>query len=238
LKLELPELYDPNDLLAEAVNSFREINKEQFIQVWLNGQKEAPYLASYFTRTFNQMPNLEKEAMKLTYGKTLDIGAGAGPHTTYLLNKGIEVHSLELNSLHCNGLREIPNSYVIEQDFFAIDFNEKYDTILLLMNGFGICQKQENLLKMGEKLKEILAQNGQILVEITDYSYSDFYDHDIVKKPSVTFRLKYGEKFSKEFNWFYPKLGMVQNMCEVLNLNMEKIFQEEEMLLLKLSFPD
>jgi len=150
----------------------------------------------------------------------------------------LDVHSLELNSLHCKALRKIPKSTVFELNLFSFNSEEKYDSILLLMNGFGICQKQENLLEMGRKLHELLAPNGQILAEITDYDYSDYYDHDIRNNSSVKFRLKYGEKFSKEFEWFYPKLSMVQNMCDELNLNIEKIFQEEEMILLKLSHPE
>ncbi len=235
MKLKLPELYDPNDLIALAVKSYSELKTEQFIQVWLNGQKEAPYIASYFKRSYEQMPSLEKKAMELAFGKTLDIGAGAGPHTAHLLENDLEVHSLELNSMHCQELRRMAKTRVFQEDFFSWNSTETYDTLLLLMNGFGICQQPEYLLKMGQKLKKLLAKNGQILAEITDYDYSDFYDHDIKDNPTVTFRLRYDEKFSREFKWFYPKLNMVKTMCEKLSLNLEKLHQEEEMLLLRIT---
>ena len=235
MKLDLPELHHPNDLIALAIESFIRLQEEQLIQVWLNGEKEAPYLASYFVRNYEKMPVIEQKAMSLSKGKILDIGAGAGPHSAHLIGNNFEVHSLELNSMNCNRLRKINKAHVIEQDFFSWSTSEEYDTILLLMNGFGICEIPNKLTKMGEKLKSLLNKDGQILAEITDYDFSDFYDHDIKENPAVTFRLKYGDKFSKEFNWFYPKFSMIQTMCNQLDFKLEKVFQEEEMLLIKLT---
>lgn len=238
MELKLPELYNPNELIAEAVKAYLNTREEQLIQVWLNGQKEAPYLASYFVRGLDAMPELEKTALQRTTGKTLDIGAGAGPHSKVLLEKGLEVHSLELNDSHCKAIQNLPNSFVINQDFFEWKTNEKYDTLLLLMNGFGICQNEPNLKVMLQKLKSLLTADGQILAEITDYNYSDFYDHEIKENSTATFRLKYLNQFSYEFNWFYPKLDTLKIFCQELNLNTELIFQEEEMLLLRITAQD
>jgi len=233
--VDLPELYDPNDILAGAVREFLNSGNEQFIQVWLNGVKEAPYIASYFLRNFSQMPELEQIALNFSEGKILDIGAGAGPHSAHLIQQKKDVYSIETNKLFCEILKTINGSKVIEEDFFTWKPNQKFDTILLLMNGFGICEREDKLLTMCQKIKSLLNKRGKVLAEITDYNFSDYYDHEIKNNSQVKFRIQYDNKFSKEFSWFYPKLEMLDKIAAQLNLALKVIFQEEEMILLEIT---
>ena len=63
------------------------------------------------------------------------------------------------------------------QNFFDKSLTGPFDTILLLMNGSGIIGKQENLPAFFHRLKEVLARDGQLLLDSSDLSYL-FEDED------------------------------------------------------------
>ena len=49
--------------------------------------EEDPIHLSYFFRFFDKILKLEQKALKLSKGKVLDVGCGAGSHSLYLKNK-------------------------------------------------------------------------------------------------------------------------------------------------------
>ena len=87
------------------------------------------------------MPKLEQKALKLSKGKVLDVGCGAGSHSLYLQNKmklevfGIDHSPRAIATANARGLKN-----TIEQSILNYK-KETFDTILLLMNGPGICGK-------------------------------------------------------------------------------------------------
>ena len=56
-------------------------------------------------------------------------------------------------------------------NLFDPQLQGKYDTLLLLMNGTGIAGKLERLPSLLNRLKELLADGGQILVDSSDLRY-------------------------------------------------------------------
>ena len=56
-------------------------------------------------------------------------------------------------------------------DFFDKTFDEKFDTILMAMNGIGIVGKIERLPEFFMRLKQILAPGGQVLLDSSDIRY-------------------------------------------------------------------
>ncbi len=235
MEIELPNLYLPDFLLSSAVQNYLDTNEEQYIQVWLNGEKEEPYRASYFARKYDEFPEVEQIAMSICHGKVLDIGAGAGAHSMYLTQKNFETNALEHDSGFYKILKRIPNLTAIQADFFSWHTTEKFDTILLLMNGFGIAGTTDRLSEMFSRLKTLLADNGKILAEITDYRFSPEYDHSIMANPEATFRLMYDGKFSKEFTWLYANLDLIKSHGITENLDVRIIYQEDETLLLEIT---
>jgi len=49
----------------------------------------------YLFRSYEEMPEVEKEALNLCRGKVLDVGCGAGSHSLCLQNKGFEVNAID-----------------------------------------------------------------------------------------------------------------------------------------------
>src|SRR5690554_6971619 len=56
----------------------------------------------YLFRSFDEMPEIEQKALKLARGKVLDVGCGAGSHTLYLQEKGLDVLAIDRKSTRLN----------------------------------------------------------------------------------------------------------------------------------------
>ena len=58
-------------------------------------------LATLF-RKYEEMPEIERKALDMANGKTLDVGAGSGCHSLVLQKKGIDVTAIDI-SPGCRG---------------------------------------------------------------------------------------------------------------------------------------
>ena len=186
----------------------------------------------YLFRSFAEMPTLEQKALQLTKGRTLEVGCGAGSHGLYLQNeRNIDVHSIDIseNAIAACILRGLKNTQVI--DVLNIE-NEKYDTILLLMNGTGIFETLERTSIYLQKLKSLLNPNGQILIDSSDIIYMFDEDEDGGKWiPSetyygeLTFTLQYKNETEAPFPWLYMDYNTLQNAAIANGLQCELILE-------------
>lgn len=126
-------------------------------------------------RSFDEMPPLEQKALQMASGRILDVGAGAGCHTLALQNMGRDVTAIDISPLAVATMRAQGIEHVLEQDFWIIE--EKYDTVLMLMNGIGIAGTLEALPRFFRHIDNILTPNGQLLIDSSDVIYI-FEDED------------------------------------------------------------
>lgn len=167
-------------------------------------------LPSYFFRSFSEMPNLEQSALKMAKGSILDIGACAGCHSIYLQSKGFNVTALEYSRLCCDVMIDRKIKNVICADIFEYS-GQQYNTILLLMNGTGIAGKLKNLTNFLIKIKSLLANEGQILIDSSDliYLYINDEGNGLIDLNSdkyygeITFQTEYNSKKGSPFSWLY-----------------------------------
>lgn len=164
----------------------------------------------YLFRSFKEMPLLEKTALKHCKGKVLDVGCGAGSHSLYLQeNKKLKVVSIDISEgaveiCKNRGLKDVRN-------ISFEDINEKFDTLLFLMNGTGIIGKLEKLDNFFKKLKKILHSNGQVLIDSSDLSYLFDKDEDggiwinaaEGYYGEIQYKLSYKKEESDYFDWLY-----------------------------------
>lgn len=161
----------------------------------------------YLFRDFDEMPELEQQALKMSNGSVLDIGCGSGSHALWLQEQGLEVKAIDISpgAIETCGTRGLKNAVV--QDIWKLE-GESYDTLLLLMNGMGICGRLEKLPALLKKLKSLLNPGGQILADSSDLIYM-FEDEDSEPLPSnhyygeVQFETRYKELRSAPFPWLY-----------------------------------
>lgn len=159
-----------NDPFGAAIQDFYRTGKAASLTVNTNYTENDNIPVSYFFRTEKEMPELERTALKLSKGKILDVGAAAGCHSIVLQQQGHQVTALECSPLAGEVLRKRGISKVITGDFFAYSA-ARYDTILLLMNGAGIGGTIEGLKKLFIHLKQVLEDDGQVLLDSSDIKY-------------------------------------------------------------------
>lgn len=221
------------DLFGKAMYDFQTNNSPQNIITETSISEEDEMSVDYLFRSYNEMPKLEQKALQLAFGKTLDVGCGAGSHSLSLQNdRNLEVVSIDIseNAIETCKLRGVKNAIVKN----ILDFEgEKFDTIILLMNGTGIFGKLENCNKYLSKLKSLLNPGGQILLDSSDIIYMFDEDEDGGKWiPSnndyygeLVFNISYKDEKEEPFHWLYLDYNTLQNAANANGLKCELILE-------------
>ncbi|URC13245.1 bifunctional 2-polyprenyl-6-hydroxyphenol methylase/3-demethylubiquinol 3-O-methyltransferase UbiG [Flavobacterium sp. B183] len=221
------------DLFGKAMYDFQTNNSPENIITETSISEEDEMSVDYLFRSYNEMPKLEQKALQLAFGKTLDVGCGAGSHSLSLQNdRNLELVSIDIsrNAIETCKLRGVKNAIVKN----ILDFEEgKFDTIILLMNGVGIFGKLENCNKYLSKLKSLLNPGGQILLDSSDIIYMFDEDEDGGKWiPSdndyygeLVFNISYKGEKEEPFDWLYLDYNTLQNAAAANGLKCELILE-------------
>ena len=220
------------DLFGKAILDYQTNSSPENMITSTTISDEDEMEVAYLFRIFDEMPSLEQKALQLAKGRTLEVGCGAGSHGLYLQNeRNIEVHSIDIskNAIEACTLRGLKNTQVI--DVLNIE-NEKYDTILLLMNGTGIFETLDRTTVYLQKLKSLLQPSGQILIDSSDIIYMFDEDEDGGKWiPSdtyygeLTFTLQYKNETEAPFPWLYMDYNTLQNAAIANGLQCQLVLE-------------
>jgi SAM-dependent methyltransferase len=219
------------DLFGKAILDFQTNNHPQNLITETNISEADEMEVAYLFRNYNQMPKMEQKALQLSKGKILDVGCGAGSHSLYLQEKGFDVTAIDIseNAIKTCQLRGLQNARV--QNLLDIS-TEKFDTILLLMNGTGIFETLTQTTKYLQKLKSLLNTNGQILIDSSDIIYMfDEEDDGSYSIPAngyygeLTFTISYKNETETPFSWLYLDYNTLQNAAHANGLQCELIIE-------------
>lgn len=223
------------DLFGKAMFDFQTNNSPEDIITETSISEEDEMSVDYLFRSYNEMPKIEQKALQLATGKVLDVGCGAGSHSLSLQNdRNLEVTSIDISekAIETCKLRGVKNAKVQN----ILDFEgEKFDTILLLMNGVGIFGKLDTCNKFLSKLKSLLNEGGQILLDSSDIIYMFDEDEDGGKWiPSnndyygeLVFNISYKGEKEEPFDWLYLDYNTLQNAAIANGLKCELILEGE-----------
>lgn len=214
------------DVFGKAIKDFHK-GKNAVIETYstIAGWDELP--VKYLFRSFEEMPDLERTALKMACGEVLDLGCGAGSHSLYLQNQGLSVKPVDVSK----GAIEVCKLRGLEQAE-AINLwdlkDAQFDTILALMNGAGICGSMKNLPRFLKHLVTLLKPGGQILMDSTDVIYmfeDENGDIDLSEVDhyygEVEFQSRYLGQNSGSFPWMYIDFYNLQQQAFNLNLHCE-----------------
>lgn len=223
------------DLFGKAMYDFQTNNSPEDIITETSISEEDEMSVDYLFRSYDEMPKLEQKALQLAFGKVLDVGCGAGSHSLSLQNdRNLDVISIDISekAIETCKLRGVKNAKVQN----ILDFEgEKFDTIILLMNGVGIFGKLDNCNKYLSKLKSLLNPDGQILLDSSDIIYMFDEDEDGGKWiPShndyygeLVFNISYKGEKEDAFDWLYLDYNTLQNAAISNGLKCELVLEGE-----------
>lgn len=188
----------------------------------------------YYFRDFDELPELEAFALEHCRGRILDIGAGAGAHALPLQRVHPDVDVLEISQEACEVLEDRGVKQVICTDINSFTTNKKYDTLLILMNGLGMCQTVDRLEPFLMHLKTLLAPGGQILFDSSDVHY--LYDNPIdpVEKPErryygeIKYQYDYRGELGNWFQWLYIDYAFCAEIAQKAGFTIELLGQDDE----------
>lgn len=221
------------DLFGKAIFDFYTKNSPEDIITETSISEEDEMSVEYLFRSYNEMPKIEQKALQLAKGKILDVGCGAGSHALSLQNeRSLDVTAIDISekAIETCRLRGIKNAKVEN----ILDFDgEKFDTILLLMNGTGIFGQLKNCNSYLTKLKSLLNPGGQILIDSSDIIYMFDEDEDGGKWiPSendyygeLVFNISYKGEKEEPFDWLYLDYNTLQNAAIANDLNCELVLE-------------
>ena len=222
------------DLFGKAILDFQTNNSPEDLITETSISEADEMSVAYLFRSYNEMPKLEQCALQLAKGKVLDVGCGAGSHSLALQNdNNLEVIAIDIspNAIQACKLRGLKNAKI--QDIMTLE-NEKFDTILLLMNGTGIFETLKKTSKYMQKLKNLLNPNGQILIDSSDIIYMFDQDEEGAYEISadgyygeLTFSISYKNETEKAFPWLYLDYNTLQNLAHANGLGCELILEGE-----------
>lgn len=179
-------------------------------------------------RTLDAMPMIERKALTMCEGSTLDVGAASGCHSLVLQERGIDVTAIDISPLSVEAMKERGVRNVYEQDFFSLgsqgvpsSLSKQYNTILMLMNGIGIVGTLERMPYFFKILDDILAPGGQVLCDSSDISYVFEDEEGFIEYPDdteyygeLTFQMKYKDITSEPFSWLYIDADTLKTIAE------------------------
>ena len=221
------------DILGKALIDFWNKNYTEDIITTSNITEEDEMPLPYLFRRWKDMPELEQIAINKCYGKVLDIGCGSGSHSLELQNKNIDVTALDISKGACKvandrGVKKVINSSVEGYN------GQKFDTLLLLMNGIGLAEQVSKLPDFLSKLKSLLNDGGQIILDSSDISY--MYEEedggmwlDLGREyyGELTFEMQYKKLKSDKFDWLYIDYIKLKEIAEKAGLKCDLIKEGE-----------
>ncbi|WP_207426274.1 bifunctional 2-polyprenyl-6-hydroxyphenol methylase/3-demethylubiquinol 3-O-methyltransferase UbiG [Pedobacter sp. SYSU D00535] len=215
------------DLYGQALVDFYNQRLQEVL--WINtsyGEPEEMPVEVFF-RTEEDMPELELIAMAECRGKVLDIGAGAGSHSLLLQNR-LDTTALEISKIACTimqlrGVEKVKNQNIFEYQ------NEKFDTLLLLMNGIGLCGTIGRVRDFLQHAKKILNKGGSIIFDSSDISY--LYQEGVPMPMNyfgeVSFQYQYKSLRDRWFKWVYVDPETLISLARQEGWRTEILYQDD-----------
>jgi SAM-dependent methyltransferase len=159
--------------LAEALEAYFQGNLGATLVVHADEGEADPMPVSLFFRTEEDLRAADREAIRLTRGRVLDVGAGVGAVALVLQDRGIDVTAVEVipeavEIMLERGVEDVRQGWIQE-----LALEPVFDTVLLLMNGVALAGTLTGLPEFLRAVRRVLAPGGQVLVDSTDLLHGD-----------------------------------------------------------------
>lgn len=223
-----------SDPMGDALEAYFQGDSKATISVISNITEDDIIPVAYLFRDFKDMPELEKQALKQSKGKVLDVGAGAGSHAFWLQEEGFDVTAFDISEKATRVMKSRGLKNALAADFWQFEPAERFDTILLLMNGVGLAGTVAKLPEFLVRLKQWLNPGGQILLESSDILYMfEEEDGSVVLDLNgeyygeVEYRMAFKQNSGFAFPWLFIDFALLQDYATEAGFKVECLFEGE-----------
>lgn len=199
-----------HDPMGAAIADFYKNGVAGRLRVMSSMFDEDEIPVAHLFREEDEMGELELNALELSKGHVLDVGAGAGCHALALQDRGLTVVAIDVSPLSVDVMMKSGVEDARLVNLYDEALNEKFDTILMLMNGSGIIGKIANMSQFFARIDSLLAEGGQVLLDSSDLIFlfededggvdidlaGDYYGE-------VDFTMQYKNIKGDTFDWLY-----------------------------------
>lgn len=209
-KLSIEVLDARRDPMGRAIADYYKNGVAGRLRVFSSMFDEDEIPVAHLFREEDEMGELELKALEQSKGRVLDVGAGAGCHALALQERGLMVTAIDVSPL---SVEVMANSGIEDArlvNLYDAKLDEKFDTILMLMNGSGIIGKIANMPQFFARIDQLLAEGGQVLLDSSDLIFlfededggvdidlaGDYYGE-------VDFTMQYKNIKGETFDWLY-----------------------------------
>lgn len=133
--------------------------------------------SSYFS-VYDDWPENQQQAMKHVRGKVLDIGCGAGRHSLYLQEQGLDVTGIDISPLAIKVCRSrgLKKARVLSITKIGPELGV-FDTILMLGCNFGLFGSHNGAKRLLRRLAKTTSPQAQIVAETRNPCGTDLPEH-------------------------------------------------------------
>lgn len=197
------------DPMGAAIYDFHRNGSADVLKVYSSDFDDDEIPVSDLFREYEDMPYIERVALDLAAGRVLDVGAGSGCHSLALAKAGKESVAIDISPLSVEVMRERGVDARLV-NLYDESFAEKFDTVLMLMNGTGIIGTLENMETFFTRIRQLLNPGGCVLIDSSDLRYlfeeedgslmidlaDDYYG-------LVDYQMQYKDVLGEPFDWLY-----------------------------------
>lgn len=226
-------LVKEKDPMGRAIADFQKNGVAGRLRVFSPQFDEDEIPVETLFREWDEMPAIEQKALQMAEGRILDVGAGAGCHALVLQDMKKEVEAIDISPLSVETMQERGVEHAMLKDFFDIK-GEKYDTILMLMNGSGIIGSVDRLPDFFAHLDALLNEGGRLIMDSSDIRYvfeeddgSFAINLDDSYYGELEYQMQYKRVKGNPFPWLYIDFATLQGYAEEAGYEAEMVAEGE-----------
>ena len=221
------------DPMGAAIYDFHRNGSADVLKVYSSDFDDDEIPVSDLFREYEDMPYIERVALDLAAGRVLDVGAGSGCHSLALAKAGKESVAIDISPLSVEVMRERGVDARLV-NLYDESFAEKFDTVLMLMNGTGIIGTLENMETFFTRIRQLLNPGGCVLIDSSDLRYlfeeedgslmidlaDDYYG-------LVDYQMQYKDVLGEPFDWLYVDFDTLAYYAEENGFKAEMVANGE-----------
>ncbi len=222
-----------SDPMGAAIMDYHRNGFADVLRVFSSDFEEDEIPVADLFREYDRMPEIERMALDIAHGRILDVGAGSGCHSHALTKMGKDVVAIDISPLSVQVMTE-RGLDARKVNFYDDSFDERFDTVLMLMNGTGIIGNLDSMPVFFDRIRKLLNPGGSLIIDSSDLRYlfeeedgslmidlaDDYYGQ-------LDYQMQYKDVLGEPFDWLYVDFDTLAYYAEENGFMAEMIAEGE-----------